>query len=1428
MNKQKKLTRGIISALLVVMLVAVGCGFISAVAESSPQKAYSSNVDCGPYDEYTNYDEHNGIELRLFSDVYSKSVELKEDQLTTEADRSTQIVRMEILRENDITRFVPKELFKSEGVKTYIGKQYGFLVDTFAVEGSDALHSIVLLFDIEAKNNLTETKDHLIISVSPVFQGEFAYITPQTEKILCAYPGNDVKYSDKHTAPIYVSASADTLVPVPVTSGTVAIPALCNFTQINKYYLKNFMSLANLYNENHLNAFDEEYQVYEDKGAFFTQMDFSYSAHIYKEGKISVASGVKVGIDAVTLGLDILKAALEISNPVVGIVGDIVGLIKDCFKLAGEDVDRLESTEKVLTYVPDYTSAKEQIDNKGYLTKDAVIEVVPNGTEDLVLTTGDNITVDYQVAATDPSWRTRYVLSLVMDAFAVTDEGTETITLSNKGYSDTLDFATADEYTEMENDTDAMLYLLPNGKQYNSVEPAYTGWYTFSTDISGGYYTKIIDETDQLNKKEVETVYDDSNNTYRAYLQAGNSYVWEVGYGDKDIGGVQTCKYMFDPQIMAVGNNTVSFNNSSAEYIQLKFEKNGFYTLSSPDGAAFHVYDDSMQEIESGTEVRVENGGGESVYLSVTFDEAVTKDVTIVCDKEKEVEFVTYTEEEIEGITVENDAPVVLPVPVDRTGYIFIGWWNNSIYEGEAVTGETLSSIDQATVTLYAKWQPIEYDIIYNENGGAEIADGSYTVEDFVRLETDIVKDGYIFKGWYDNAEFTGEPIEHISEGSLGNRTFYAKWVKETYTVSLDENNDYIDQQSADLTLDGAEYAGRTITVNYGEGYRLPVATTRGFVFEGWYSGNEQITDANGNSMRDYTFEQDLEVTAKWRRESYTIKLKMDENHTYWLVEGGLSEDEATIEYTADLCPNCMINKMRSKGNMVLFRDGYIYKWLTTDPNDETELACWAETSKELQDGAEYIVYAYYIPEEYKLYFEQFEGERNNYVFNEVIEYPEFVIEDGVSFDGWFDSVSGEVFEYNVMPDLTSNEEGNGSISLIPHSHYIEYSIQYNLNNGSFQPGESAKQSYNATDSFAILVPYRTGYRFIGWYENSAYSGQAITEILEGTTGDKTLYAKWEKEYAVEIIINDRNNNNLKRITKKYIDGEIITLSNWFDILDMVSDDERYYHYDGEWRVKDSNGNTKKSIALLQSSSAATYVFDSDNVITSIELTWEAQKYNIRYEYLFGARPEIYSYTYGEETKLGKPKTDNLNEFDSYYTDAEFKEPISVISPDQYGDLTLFVKWSHIAADVNLFRPDQVKITDSGRWKQHHDELTVYFDKSKFVGYPAFKSLEIRITFEMKESDDGLQYIMLYDQYSKKDGVGELWSYQINRGSGKQTVYRKYSFTINVPIDDAIYTPNSKKYYILYGASGNWDDDWYNRNLDVKAYLSYDEPTAGI
>ena len=86
----------------------------------------------------------------------------------------------------------------------------------------------------------------------------------------------------------------------------------------------------------------------------------------------------------------------------------------------------------------------------------------------------------------------------------------------------------------------------------------------------------------------------------------------------------------------------------------------------------------------------------------------------------------------------------------------------------------------------------------------------------------------------------------------------------------------------------------------------------------------------------------------------------------------------------------------------------------------------------------------------------------------------------------------------------------------------ITYTIIYNLNGGS---GTMTPTEYNVTtETFNLPTPTRTGYTFDGWYSDAEFTGEKVTTIAQGTTGDIALYAKWsETKYSVNINTNNRN-----------------------------------------------------------------------------------------------------------------------------------------------------------------------------------------------------------------------------------------------------------------------------------------------------------------
>ena len=68
------------------------------------------------------------------------------------------------------------------------------------------------------------------------------------------------------------------------------------------------------------------------------------------------------------------------------------------------------------------------------------------------------------------------------------------------------------------------------------------------------------------------------------------------------------------------------------------------------------------------------------------------------------------------------------------------------------------------------------------------------------------------------------------------NTTLIAKWEVNKYTVTLNASGGTVAQPSVEVT--------------YGEKFTLPVATNEYGAFIGWFYGETQITDPQGNSLK--------------------------------------------------------------------------------------------------------------------------------------------------------------------------------------------------------------------------------------------------------------------------------------------------------------------------------------------------------------------------------------------------------------------------------------------------------------------------------------------------------------------------------------------------------------------------------------------------
>lgn len=196
-----------------------------------------------------------------------------------------------------------------------------------------------------------------------------------------------------------------------------------------------------------------------------------------------------------------------------------------------------------------------------------------------------------------------------------------------------------------------------------------------------------------------------------------------------------------------------------------------------------------------------------------------------------------------------------------RAGFIFAGWFSDSEFTNE-VTSIPMGSTGD--VVLYAKWVPDDtgvletYNITYVLNGGINHVDNpaTYDAEDDDIVLKAPTRAGFIFLGWFANADFTGPAVTVLDTAAEVDYTVYAKWMADETEVLETYNITYV-------LNGGVNNAGNPATYDTEDPDIVLLAPTRaGYVFGGWFA-NADFTGA-AVTVLDTAAEVDYTVYAKW------------------------------------------------------------------------------------------------------------------------------------------------------------------------------------------------------------------------------------------------------------------------------------------------------------------------------------------------------------------------------------------------------------------------------------------------------------------------------------------------------------------------------------------------------------------------------------
>ena len=136
-------------------------------------------------------------------------------------------------------------------------------------------------------------------------------------------------------------------------------------------------------------------------------------------------------------------------------------------------------------------------------------------------------------------------------------------------------------------------------------------------------------------------------------------------------------------------------------------------------------------------------------------------------------------------------------------------------------------------------------------------------------------KTGYTFAGWYEDPEFSGNPVTDIPTNNTENLTFYAKWTANTYTISANVTP----ANAGTVTVNGSDTSS---TVTAGSEVTLTATANSGYRFTGWTSSNGGTFANASNAITTFTMPAgDVTVTAQFEKVVTSVSLNKNTLELY-------------------------------------------------------------------------------------------------------------------------------------------------------------------------------------------------------------------------------------------------------------------------------------------------------------------------------------------------------------------------------------------------------------------------------------------------------------------------------------------------------------------------------------------------------------------
>ena len=783
-------------------------------------------------------------------------------------------------------------------------------------------------------------------------------------------------------------------------------------------------------------------------------------------------------------------------------------------------------------------------------------------------------------------------------------------------------------------------------------------------------------------------------------------------------------------------------------------------------------------------------------------------------------------------------------VPI-RAGYIFQGWYK----EGSCITKITDGTyMPTANITVYAKWTPITYTVIYNGNGatGGSTSNSIHTYD----VSKTLTPNGYEkqYTVIYNHNYSGSANISKIVTYSFKNWNTAANGSGTTYN-NIESVKNLTTTNGVNVNL-YAQWESHSITY-------IPVRT--GYTFGGWYVEEECVNKvAENNGI--YTPTANITLYAKWTPITYTVKYNgngatngstVSSIHTYDTVKALMAngyERKYTVRYNHNYKDSEIVNKTAT----------YTFKnWNlegngtgTTYGNKESVINLTATNGDIINMYAQWSSSSIaYVPT------------RTGYIFDGW--YLEARCINKVS-DGTYTPMSNITLYANWRPiTYTVKYDGNGATggntessthiydkvkALTPNGFERKYQVTYNHNySESTNINKTAtytfkcwtdkvnEKRYGNKESVCNLseisrgivnlyaewnsgsityIPEREGYIFEGWYLEAG----CINKVSDGTytpMTDRMLFAKWRPiTYTVKYDGNGATGGNTESSIHTYDIGQNLRKNEF----------ERIYNVTYNHNYKESTDVIKTSTYTLENWN--TKVDGTGTMYAECESVNNLTSRN-------GSTVNLYAKWRSNSIRYIPQRAGYV--FEGWYKESDCINKVSdgVYTPTE--DITLYAKWEIYSYRyiVNYLEKDETpedntdnkvlcepKVSGSNLYgekvssvKEIIDIDGYYYDSSEDIQITEIEDNNVINIYYNKRSD--LSYKV---NYLDKDNNKVLYNQKITENQIFEDVINSIDEVIQI---DGYNFESSDKERLEIGTRDNVINLYYTKRNDLSYIVNY-------